>query len=589
MSISTPIISNSENVYSLIKEGKTLDTKIPYSHPKKTGGKTLNITLGRIWFNQLLPEDYPLINEAVNKKFMDKIIENLYKRYGIEEAGKTISNLQTEAFKLATISPNSFETDLFIPPSDWVEKKKEFEKIASTLDPMKFKQKAEALTKELVKYMNEQGFRAENIFGAKGDPISDWKPLLVSKGYVMDIEGNLLGPIVSSLNEGYNHTDFYHAGSEARKNFYIRSALTAHPGYLLRKIVSANAGLAIDTSMTDCGSKKTFNLTVTKDLAGLLLQRNYISQTGTIKNIKTVDEIIDKKIKLRSPLYCKAENGICETCYGNLFKTLNTKNIGILAGGAINVVGINVMMGMRHKASETDTKEVDFNEILKNSGFDLKEFNAALVIEKNKIVAKIPCSIIIDIDEYNDVNLIDCGEKFQLPGILTIQYGTPPEVHTITTPYTFMVDCFKPVDTTMDGDIILMNYEPGEIIMKQDYYTESFNERTVSRFFDGYAKYITDPEVLTLTIQKSIKGIDLVHIETIVSNMFRDEEDNTLPARFTDYKNSIIVGQKKLPFIISWLSAMNFENINKAIKTGLLDKKDAKLDPIEKIVLEQYS
>jgi hypothetical protein len=512
----------------------------------------------------------------------------LYKKYGPAKAGEVISKLQSEAFKLASLSPNTFEIDVFIPPPDWVKRKQEFEKIASTLDPIKFKKEAESLTKELVKHMKDQGFRSDNIFGSKGDPVASWKPLLVSKGYVMDIEGNLLGPIVSSLNDGYSHIDYYHAASEARKNFYIRSALTAHPGYLLRKIVSANAGLTI-SDIEDCGSKKTFDVNVTKDLAELFLQRNYVSQNGKIKTVSSVDEIIDKKIKFRSPLYCKAENSICPTCYGNLYKILNTKNIGILAAGAINVIGINAMMGMRHKTTETDTFEVDFVELLKTSGFDIADFNKALILEKDKISAKLPCSIMIDLSEYNDINLIDCGEKFQLPGILTIQYGDPTHINTITTPYTFVVDCFKPNDTSIDNDIVLMNYEPGETIISQKYYTTSFNERTVSRFFDGYAKYITDPEILTLTIQKSIKNIDLVHIETIVSNMFRDQDDLTMPARLNDYKNPTVVGQKKLPFITSWLSSMNFENINKAIKTGLLDKKDAKLDPIEKIVLEQYS
>jgi len=92
-----------------------------------------------------------------------------------------------------------------------------------------------------------------------------------------------------------------------------------------------------------------------------------------------------------------------------------------------------------------------------------------------------------------------------------------------------------------------------------------------------------------MTIQDKITGIDLVHIETIVSNMFRDSEDLTLPARITDYRQFEIIGQKKLPYIISWLSGLTFENINRAIKVGLLDGKEAKMDPIEKIAMEQYS
>lgn len=588
--ISNPIISDPKDVYDLIKTGATLSTKFPHSS-KKTDDKSLNMQLGRIWFNMLLPPDYPLVDSPVTKKVMDKIIIELYHKYGTEETSKYLSKLQTEAFILASISPNTFVIDMFIPPAEWVKKREAFEKIADELKPLEFKNEAEELTKELLSYFKNSNFRANDIMdsGSKGNPISDWGALLVSKGYVIDIEGKLLGPITTSLNDGYGKKSYYHAGSEARKNFYIRSALTAHPGYLTRKMVNANAGLQIDTKVQDCGSKHTFDLVVTEDLAGLLLQRNYVTQTGTIKNITNVDQIIGKKIKLRSPLYCLSKNGICPTCYGNLYKTLTTTNIGILAAGAVNVVGINAMMKMRHKSTSINTKEVDFINMIKNSGIDIKQFNNILDIKKNQINAKTSCSIILDENDYDDISLIDCGDKYQVVGVLTLQYGEPPDINFTTLPFTIMLDLFKPADVTIDGSTITMTYEPGELMIKQDYYEDTFNERTVDRLFEGGAKYITNPEVLTMTIYNKLASIDLVHIESVVSNMFRDSNDLTIPARLTNYKDVTVIGQKKLPYVISWLSALIFENINRAIKVGLIENKDAKLDPIEKVVMEKYA
>ena len=353
-------------------------------------------------------------------------------------------------------------------------------------------------------------------------------------------------------------------------------------------MVKANAGLQIDKKVQDCGTKKTFDLHITKDIADLVLQRNYVTQSGTIKKITDSEQVLDKKIKLRSPLYCHSEDGICPTCYGDLYKILNTKNVGILAGGAINTVGINAMMKMRHKSSSIETKEVDFIIMAKKAGIDIKSFADILDIKKTEIYAKVSCTITIDTTDYDDLSLIDCGDKYQINGVLTIQYNEPPNVSTITLPYAIMVDCFKPADILIDGNIITMNYEAGELIIKQDYYDDTFNERTVDRLFEGSARYITNPEVLVMTIRDKITGIDLVHIETIVSNMFRDAEDLTLPARITDYKNVVVIGQKKLPYVISWLSGLSFENINRAIKVGLLDGKDAIMDPIEKIVMEKY-
>jgi len=591
MSVSNPIIANSENVYDLLKSGKSLDSKVPYSHPQKTNGKVLNLKLGRIWFNQLLPSNYPLVDEPVDKKKMNDIIVDLYKKYGTEEAADIISKLQSEAFRLASLSPNTFNIDMFIPPEGWLKKKEEFVKKADKLSPTEFKDEAEKLTKELIQHFEDSNFRIFNIMtsGAKGNPISDWGALLVTKGYTIDIEGNLLGPIVGSLNDGYGKIDFYNSAAEARKNFYMRSALAAHPGYLTRKMVNANAGLQIDESLEDCKTSKTFDLIVTKELAGIILQRNYVSQAKTIKTIESIDQVLDRKIKLRSPLYCLSEKGICPTCYGGLYKTLNTINVGILAAGAVNIVGINAMMKMRHQSSSNRTKEVDFIDMIKKAGLDTREFDKVLNIEKTVVSAKIPCSITIDTSEYDDISLIESSEKYQVVGVLTVQYGNPPDIQFLTLPFTIMVDCFKTNDMIVDGNIIIINYEPGMKIIEQKYYDDSFNERTVDRLFEGGAKYITNPEVLTMTIHNHLPEIDLVHIETIVSNMFRDADDSTKPARLTNYKNFQILGQKRLPFVTSWISALSFENISRAVKVGLLDGKDAKFDPIEQIVMERYN
>ena len=70
--------------------------------------------------------------------------------------------------------------------------------------------------------------------------------------------------------------------------------------------------------------KKYFELNVTEDLADLLIGRYYIDGTKLIQ-IENQKDIINKKIKLRSPLYCKAENGICPICYGDLYKKLKFK------------------------------------------------------------------------------------------------------------------------------------------------------------------------------------------------------------------------------------------------------------------------
>ena len=242
-----------EQVYEQLEEGKTLDNKISYTHPFKTDNKSVRMSLGRIWFNQLLPDDYPLVNESVDKNKMDSIIKDMVSKYDTEKVADTISALQEESFKLASFVPSSFQIDALIPPDEWLKEKEEFinkYKNVPTKDIniKTFTKEADALSKKLVKHLDTQGFKLQNVLnsGAKGNPIADWKALLVVKGFVLDIEGNIRGPILNGISEGYSTENYYDAASEARRNYYYKSTMTAKPGYLARKVVMSNANILIN-------------------------------------------------------------------------------------------------------------------------------------------------------------------------------------------------------------------------------------------------------------------------------------------------------------------------------------------------------
>jgi hypothetical protein len=122
--------------------------------------------------------------------------------------------------------------------------------------------------------------------------------------------------------------------------FYFKAAISAEPGYLSRRVTMSNAGVQINKKKEDCGSKHYFTLQVDNKTAECLIGRYYM-EGGRRVLIKSVDQIIGKTIKLRSPLFCLADPGICPTCFGNAWKELGTENIGILAGGIINNKALN--------------------------------------------------------------------------------------------------------------------------------------------------------------------------------------------------------------------------------------------------------
>ena len=582
-------IKTIQDVYDKIKEGFKLSDKFSYSDKIKTKNKVISLSLGRIWFNLLLPEDYPLVNKVLKRSDQNAIVEDIYIKYGGNIACDIVSKIHDEGFKLTTLCPSSLEIDCLIIPPELEEEKQQLYKDAPNLSINEYNDRANAIAKKLVDHIESLGIEIQDVLnsGAKGDPIGDWKVLLVTRGYQMSIENKVIGPITPGTADGYNKLDYYNAADASRRGFFYKSIMAHKPGYMARKIIMASSNIGL-SSTNDCGSKQYFELKITPEISKNIIGRFYLNgdklEEITQNNIKN---ITGKVIKLRSPLYCKAEDGICPICYGRLAEKLKTTEIGVLAGGAINFVGINSMMKLRHVAKQFEIIDVDFPKIIKKTELEdsslIKEY---LDIQKNQIIAKKDVTIFIDEQQYNNDSFTDTGNTIIIPGIIDIYYDINENKY-FSLPFNFDVQINKTIDTANDAHIYRINYTAGDLILFQDSYLKSVNPGLVDKLFDGGARYITKPEQLTLTIHEQLPGVDLCHIELVVSNMFRDVDDNTKLCRLVGYQNSIIIGQKQLPFINSWLTGLAFEQPNKAIKTGLLTGQNIKETRLEKILLEK--
>ena len=334
------IFSSTEDIYKALDEGVSITQKFSYTHPVKTNGVSKRLSLGRIWWNMLLPSDFPLVDEPVKSKDISKTIQKIAEKYSPEEAADYLTKINQETFKLSSCIPSSFEIDGLIL-SDDVKLQKEELKKSNITDPTEFNKRVEAITKQVEKDIEDGDFRAENIKVSGAKPVP-WEMLLVAQGYVSDIEGNILGPIKTPLVDGHDPKDFYNSAAEARKGFYYKAAISSRPGYLSRRVVMANSHILLDDSKEDCGTTKYFKLQVDEKIAKIIKDRYIVTSSGKPKLIKDPSELIGKTINLRSPLYCKCPNSnICPTCYGDSWKLIKNKNIGILVGGDINNKALN--------------------------------------------------------------------------------------------------------------------------------------------------------------------------------------------------------------------------------------------------------
>jgi len=579
--MATKYITTLSQVYNELSQGAKLKDKYKFRHAKKTKDQEIVTTLGRIWFNLLLPEDYPFVDEPIGKKMLNnKILKNILDKYGPEEAAKVVKRIYEEAFKLSCYLPVTFEFEKIEPPKYLLEKRNELVKWIEREDPKpdEVMQKIKELQKEYEKWLQENDVLLYYAVkgGAKGS-LADWSSMTLIRGYTTNVKGEISKkPIIHSMNEGYDIEEWLNAANQSRRALYLQSTHAAEPGYLARRVVFACDHIEI--SSDDCGTTKYWKIHVNERIAQSIKGRYYIDGSK-LKRIDNPEKLIGKDILLRSPLYCKDKNGICAICYGDLWKELETRRVGIIAGAITNTVLLGLNLKAKHRIMLFDIEKVNFIERLKGNDEAFK----LLDIKETEIRAKEPSIIYIDKSEYRE--LVDLPDYIVIPGVFSIQVGNKE----VSIGVPFNVKVFKTANTEETEEDILIRYDKGDIIIKQEYADVSPSFDAVEKLLEARAKYIKNPEILVNLVHELMsraKPLDLVHCEVIVANMFRRADNPREPCRIRgSYKNAVVIGQTKLPFIDSWLKAVAFENIDYALTNALIDGKSAKGTPLEKVLL----
>jgi len=350
-----------EQIYQELQNDKiNITKKYAYSHPIKTKDKIKNMSLGRIWFNLLLPDDYMLIDKPITKSVLSDIMSDIIKKYDSQTIATTYDNIQKESFKMSAIVPISIGINDVILDN---EIEKDRKKLQDIQDPIKFQQEALQITKKYMNNKPDDNSLSVIINSKAGSSIGDISNLMIGRGSIVNIANEISDPIKSALNDGLNINEYYEQAKESRRTLYIRSKGAADPGYLARKIIFANASIQIGSD--DCKTKKYLTIKIKPGMQKQLIGRYIIGNNGKLQQItEDFEDLTYKIVKLRSPLYCiEPNNNICKTCYGELINKLKTKNIGILAGNVMNTAGVeSYAMKARHMASQVNFSKVDFEK-----------------------------------------------------------------------------------------------------------------------------------------------------------------------------------------------------------------------------------
>jgi DNA-directed RNA polymerase subunit beta' len=326
----------------------------------------LETTVGRVYFNSLLPDDVSFINETISKKWLKKVLDKVFDLHGKALTVKVADALKDVGFAYATRSTMTMNVfDLHIPEQKahilhvaW-EKANEihnfwFKGFMSDEEKHRLiittwsdaKAEIEKLVKTVYKSGNDIFISIES--GARG---TWWQMTQMAgmKWLVSSPSGEIIElPIKSSLLEWFTPIEYFISAHGARKGKADTALRTAESGYLTRRLVDATQEIIVREE--DCGTQDA--VVITREEAhmrweqffglifGRVLAADAINDSGLVlakagelldkeRALRLVDEETLEEVKVRNPLTCHTISGVCQRCFGMDLATRELVDIGI--------------------------------------------------------------------------------------------------------------------------------------------------------------------------------------------------------------------------------------------------------------------
>ncbi|RRH73420.1 DNA-directed RNA polymerase subunit beta' [Falsigemmobacter faecalis] len=417
--------------------------------------KRYETTPGRLRLGNLLPLNakapFDLVNRALRKKDVQSVIDTVYRYCGQKESVIFCDQIMTLGFKEAFRAGISFgKDDMLIPENKWDivngvrDQVKEFEqqymdglitqgeKYNKVVDAWSKCSDAVAgeMMKEIsaVRYTDEGAEQEPNSVymmshsGARGSP-AQMKQLGGMRGLMAKPNGEIIEtPIISNFKEGLTVLEYFNSTHGARKGLADTALKTANSGYLTRRLVDVAQDCIVRS--LDCGTDKFITAEaavndgeVVAPLSERVLGRVTAEDvmdpaTGEVLLAKGV--LIDERksdaidaagvasVKIRSPLTCEAEEGVCATCYGRDLARgtmVNTgEAVGIIAAQSIGEPGTQLTMRTFHIGGIAQGGQQSFLEASQEGKIEFRNPNTLEAANGDLIVMGRNMSIAI-IDE----------------------------------------------------------------------------------------------------------------------------------------------------------------------------------------------
>ena len=342
--------------------------------------KIIETTVGRVLFNEVVPEAAGYINEVLTKKSLRGIIGGILKVTDIPTTGNFLDEIKNMGYKFAFQGGLSFSLgDIIIPEEKSTmiaEANKEVDGIVMNYNMGMLTQKERynqvidiwgrtnnQLTELSMKRLREdqQGFNSVYMMldsGARGSK-EQIRQLTGMRGLMAKPKKSTAGggeiienPILSNFKEGLSILEYFISTHGARKGLADTALKTADAGYLTRRLVDVSQDVIINEH--DCGTLRGLDVTplkkndeIVESLSDRIegrvalqdvfhpLNEDLLVGAGEVITSQTANTIeasgLDV-VQVRSALTCESQRGICAKCYGQSLSTLNNVQIGEAVG-----------------------------------------------------------------------------------------------------------------------------------------------------------------------------------------------------------------------------------------------------------------
>ncbi len=361
-----------------------------------------NTSLGRIIFNEALPEDTPFQNHSFNSKELSQLVYDLFRKYGSGVTANVLDSLKEIGFHYATVYGVTIGIDDIIVPdnkykiiNEAISKVEEIEaayKNGNLTNSERYNKiidiwvsTNEKVTEEMVGCLekDKDGFNPVYMMaetGARGNK-QQIRQLAGMRGLMAKPSGEIIElPIISNFKEGLSVLEYFISTHGARKGLADTALKTANAGYLTRRLVDVAQDVVIMSE--DCGTISGITVKAkSSEEEELRHFKNRIIGRITLQNIiypgskniivESNEEITEdkaetivnsgiEKVEIRSVLTCETKHGICRLCYGRDLATgkLVEKGeaVGTIAAQSIGEPGTQLTLRTFHIGGTASTE-----------------------------------------------------------------------------------------------------------------------------------------------------------------------------------------------------------------------------------------